>query len=178
MSVLEINSSVQFIIENHHLLTDEHMEMLDKLWHLKYSLTQENDAQVGTQPEAEPQAQAEPQPQAEPQAVVKKPRPDYNHPRWPSPIPKVFVQYIRGNNAWNHRYPGMRAWTSDFKAEWQIAGNTEFRLNHENCIRYLAYRMGRITPEKLMEMTPTQVKDKISTYIPYSFISNLPYWRW
>jgi hypothetical protein len=157
MSVLEINSSVQFIIENHHLLTDEHMDMLDKLWHLKYEMA------------AEPQAQL----QAEP----KKPRPDYNHPRWPSPLPKVFVQYIRGNNAWNYSYPGKTAWTSDFKAEWQLAGNTEFKLNHENCIRYLAYRMA-LTPEKFLEMTPRQVKDKLSSYIPETFIRNLPYWRW
>jgi hypothetical protein len=130
-------------------------------------------AQLQAEPQAQLQAQAEPQAEAEP----KKPRPAYNHPRWPSPIPKVFVQYIRGNNAWNYSYPGKKAWTSDFKAEWQIAGNTEFKLNHENCIRYLAYRMG-VTPEKFLEMTPTQVKEKISTYIPYSFISNLPYWRW
>ena len=149
MSILELNSSVQFIIENHNLLTDEHMEMLDKLWHLKYeALSQEHDCHICSESQAQLQAE------------VKKPRPAYNHPRWPSPVPKVFVQYIRGNNAWNYSYPGKTAWTSDFKAEWQLAGNTEFKLTHENCILYLAYRMA-LTPEQLMEKTPREVHARL-----------------
>jgi hypothetical protein len=150
MATLDLNSSVQFIIENHNFLTDEHMEMLDKLWHLKYSQSEEHDCHICSESPAE--AQAQPQP--------KKPRPAYNHSQWPSPIPKVFVQYIRGNNAWNYSYPGKTAWTSEFKEVWQLAGNTEFKLTHENCLRYLAYRMA-LTPEQLMEKTPHDVHAKL-----------------
>jgi hypothetical protein len=181
MSILELNSSVQFIIENHHLLTDEHMEMLDKLWHLKYQTQSEehdcyicSDIPTDIEPVLEAQlqvpevpqnqlvqvqAQLQAQPQAQPQE--KKPRPAYNHPRWPSPIPKLFVQYIRGNNAWNYSYTRKTAWTSDFKSEWQLAGNTEFKLTHENCLRYLAYKMGLLKTEELMEKAPHDVHAKL-----------------
>jgi hypothetical protein len=120
----------------------------------------EPEAEVHAEPEAEVQPEAdvhaEPEAEVQPQPKVK-PLISYNHPRWPSPIPKVFVQRIRGNNAWNYTYPGKTAWAPDFKTEWQIAGNTEFKLTHENCIRYLAFRMGGRTIEQFLEMTREEV---------------------
>jgi hypothetical protein len=110
------------------------------------------------QPEVQPEAEVQPEVHAEPEVQPQvKPLISYNHPRWPSPMPKVFVQRIRGNNAWNYTYPGKTAWAPDFKAEWQIAGNTEFKLTHENCIRYLAHRMGGRTIEQFLEMTREEV---------------------
>jgi hypothetical protein len=99
-------------------------------------------------------------------AQPKKPHnPIYTSRRWPSPIAKVFVQHIRGNNAWNNgrniwwRSDG--AWAPDFKVQWRSAGNSEFKLTHDNCMRYLAYRMGRITLSKLLEMDPNDVHAKL-----------------
>jgi hypothetical protein len=96
----------------------------------------------------------------------KKPHnPIYTNRRWPSPIAKVFVQKIRGNNAWDNgrniwwRSDG--AWAPDFKVAWRSAGNSEFKLTHDNCMRYLAYRMGRISLSKLLEMEPKDVHAKL-----------------
>jgi hypothetical protein len=96
----------------------------------------------------------------------KKPHnPIYTNRRWPSPIAKVFVQKIRGNNAWDNcrniwrRSDG--AWAPDFKVRWRSAGNTEFKLTHDNCMRYLAYRMGRIPLSKLLEMEQNDVHAKL-----------------
>jgi hypothetical protein len=138
------------------------------------------------QPQAQAQAHAEPQAQAQAQAIPqvlpvqelaeqpdtdgededdeqpKKPHnPIYTNRRWKSPIAKVFVQKIRGRNAWNNgrdiwwRSDG--AWAPDFKVAWRCAGNTEFKLTHDNCMRYLAYRMGRIPLSKLLEIEPKDV---------------------
>jgi hypothetical protein len=229
---------VQFIVENHQLMTDEQFEMLDRLWNLKYeaaaaaaaaaveqplppspppepewqpsllcrcdgdmcdacykssqdTVLTEALAQQGLCPscsyrnpsghqasclmcgymaEAQPQAQAQAQaqaqnqlvepPLAEPQQqpqVPKKPKnPIYTNYKWPSPIAKVFVKYIRGTP-----WPGLDTWPSHFKLIWNDAGMTEFKLTHDNCMRYLAYRMGRLTPEQLMEKTPVEVHSKL-----------------
>jgi hypothetical protein len=96
----------------------------------------------------------------------KKPHnPIYTNRRWPSPIAKVFVQKMRGRNAWDNgrniwwRSDG--AWEPDFKVLWRGAGNTEFKLTHDNCMRYLAYRMGGIPLSKLLEMEPKDVHAKL-----------------
>jgi len=137
--------------------------------------------------QAQAQAQAQPPPQApiipqvlpaqelteqpdtdgedDDDAQPKKPHnPIFTNHKWRSPIAKLFVQNIRGNNAWNGRNHSMRcygAWPPEFKAAWRSAGNTEFKLTHDNCIRYLAYRMGRITRLKLLEMDPKDVHAKL-----------------
>jgi hypothetical protein len=95
-------------------------------------------------------------------------RPPYNHYNWPSPLPKVFVQQIRGRNAWNYnhwRFFREGAWPQDFKASWLIAGNTEFKLTHENCLRYLAYRCNCSVDEFLLKK-PIDVNSKL--FSPYS----------
>ena len=116
-------------------------------------------AQAQPQPQPQPQPQAQPQPEVEPKPKVK-PLVSYNDSRWPSPIPKVFVQLIRGNNAWQYRYG--KAWQPfEFRCSWREAGNTEFKLTHDNCIRYLAYRMGGCTIEQFLEMTREQVRSKL-----------------
>ena len=113
---------------------------------------------------------------AEQTAVVepKKPRnPIYINYKWRSPIAKVFVQHIRGRNAWNNqtwwrRYGrvssdshSLTVWgDSTFRGAWLYAGNTELRLTHDNCMRYLARRMG-LTVEALMEKTPHEVHAKL-----------------
>jgi len=96
----------------------------------------------------------------------KKPHnPIYTNRLWKSPIAKVFVQKIRGRNTWNNgrdiwwRSDG--AWAPDFKVAWRCAGNTEFKLTHDNCMRYLAYRMGRIPLSKLLEIEPKDVHAKL-----------------
>ena len=95
--------------------------------------------------------------------VPAKYRPPYNDYRWPSPLPKVFVQHIRGRNAWNDKYwrqwPGASAWPEVFKATWLLAGNTEFRLTHDNCLRYLAYRCNCSVAE-FMNKKPADVNAK------------------
>jgi hypothetical protein len=97
-----------------------------------------------------------------PVPAPKKPKnPIYTSYQWPSPIAKVFVQQIRGNNPWQYRYKGSQTWPIDFTRVWKDAGNTELKLTHDNCMRYLAYRMGRITPEQLMEKTPREVHAKL-----------------
>jgi hypothetical protein len=105
-------------------------------------------------------------------AEISKPvtprNPHYNHYNWPSPLPKVFVQHIRGRNAWNYnywRFSREGAWPQDFKASWLIAGNTEFKLTHENCLRYLAYRCNCSVDEFLLKK-PIDVNSKL--FSPYS----------
>lgn len=119
-----------------------------------------------------PAAVAEPVPAAEPEQAPRvpvKPRnPHYNHYNWPSPLAKAFVQQIRGRNAWNHnywRFSREGAWSNDFKASWLMAGNTEFKLTHENCLRYLAYRCNCSVDEFLLKK-PADVNSKL--FSPYS----------
>ena len=103
--------------------------------------------------------------QQEDQQPKRPHNPIYINYKWRSPIAKVFVQHIRGHNRWN---PGRNiwwrsdgAWAPDFKVAWRSAGNTEFKLTHDNCMRYLAYRMGRIPLSKLLEMDPFDVHTKL-----------------
>ena len=101
-------------------------------------------------------------PKNQPPKAPTKYRPPYNDYRWPSPLPKVFVQHIRGRNAWDNckywrRYGGV--WSADFKVSWLLAGNTEFKLTHENCLRYLAYRCNCSVAE-FMNKKPAEVNAK------------------
>jgi hypothetical protein len=265
-----LDMCVRFIMENHELVTDEHLEMLDKLWNYKYGLAAAAAAaeaaaeaavarqqatekplppspppepeqhlwacdwcgrewtsdvcelcgrdSAGVLPEtdesveqdyscrdddyqtslmcwcdgsmcnmcykvAEAQQQAQqcipqifpvqelseqPDTDGEDEAPMASPEPKkpknpiYTNYHWPSPIAKVFVQQIRGNNPWQHyRYKGLETWPSDFKKVWLSAGNTELKLTHDNCMRYLAYRMGGLTPGQLLEKTPREVHAKL-----------------
>jgi hypothetical protein len=76
--------------------------------------------------------------------------PNYTNSQWQSPIPKLFVQHMRGPT-----------WTSAMRSQWYLSGNTELKLTHDRCIRYLAYRMGRITPSKLLDIDPRVVHAKL-----------------
>ena len=76
--------------------------------------------------------------------------PIYTNGLWPSPLAKLFVQQMRGPT-----------WTLEMRSNWSKAGNTEFKLTHDNCMRYLAYRMGRISLSKLMEMEPRDVHAQV-----------------
>ena len=94
---------------------------------------------------SEPETAASPQPDTVGSPVAspvdKLSRRLYNHPRWPSPLPKVFVQKLRGRNKWQRCDRSMlsTAWIPSFLENWREAGNTEPKLTHENCLRYLAY---------------------------------------
>jgi len=78
---------------------------------------------------------------------------------------------MRGRNAWDN-YKGWRryggAWSADFKAIWLDAGNTEFRLTHENCLRYLAYRCN-CSVDEFMKKKPADVNAKF-----FSAYSGIP----
>ena len=119
--------------------------------------------ELAEQPDTDGEDDADAQPQDQ---EPKRPHnPIYINYKWPSPIAKVFVQHIRGNNRWNNgrntwwRSDG--AWAPDFKIAWRCAGNTEFKLTHDNCMRYLAYRMGSIPLSNLLEMDPFDVHAKL-----------------
>jgi hypothetical protein len=255
-----LDTCIRFIMENHNLVTDEHLEMLEKLWNYKYGLAAAAaaaeaaaDAAVARQqatekplppsPPPEPECQncrppdtslmcwcdgsmchmcyrvadaevlAEAQQQTPQQAQQqqeqaakyqcipqifpvqelteqpdtdgedeaataspepKKPKnPIYTNRTWPSPIAKVFVQKIRGTP-----WPGLDTWPSNFKKVWHSSGNTELRLTHDNCMRYLAHRMG-LTPGKLLEKTPREVHARlIGEYhgVPGYYTKRSPYY--
>ena len=61
-------------------------------------------------------------------------RKDYNHYRWPSPRPKLFVN--------------------------RLLGLKKSRLTHGYCLEYLSKRL-RITEEELKELTPQEVSERI-----------------
>ena len=86
--------------------------------------------------------------------------PIYTNYKWPSPLAKVFVQEIRGGNAWNYSYKGRDPWPVSFRYVWTESGNTEFRLTHDNCMRYLARRMS-LSLEQLMATDPRDVHAKL-----------------
>ena len=92
-------------MENHQLLTTEHTEMLDKLWHYNYDTTYVPALPLS--PRAKPEAPEalealEPlevsdifpnndlTPSPAPPAI-KTVRPPYNHATWSSPIPRLIV---------------------------------------------------------------------------------------
>jgi hypothetical protein len=80
------------------------------------------------------------------EAPARRHNPIYTNRLWPSPVAKLFVQHMRGPT-----------WTFEMRSNWLNAGNTEFKLTHDNCMRYLAYKMGRIRISKLMEIHPKEV---------------------
>ena len=84
----------------------------------------------------------------------------YNHAIWPSPLAKVFVQHLRGRNAWDYKFDFKGAWTEEFKGTWTSAGNTEFKLTHDNCLRYLAWRLN-CSVEQFLEKSPRQVNKRL-----------------
>jgi len=61
-------------------------------------------------------------------------RKDYNHYRWPSPRPKLFVN--------------------------RLLGLKKSRLTHGYCLEYLSRRLG-ITEDELKELTPQEVSERI-----------------
>ena len=80
----------------------------------------------------------------------------YNHHNWPSPRAKTFVQALRKR----HIYRNSSAWSDTFKKLWQAAGNTEYKLTHDNCLRYLA-RSCKTTVEQFLERTPVEVNTQL-----------------
>jgi len=80
----------------------------------------------------------------------------YTHHNWPSPRAKTFVQALRKR----HIYRNSSAWSDTFKKLWQAAGNTEYKLTHDNCLRYLA-RSCKTTVEQFLERTPVEVNTQL-----------------
>lgn len=192
MSTQEVlDTFVRLIIENSQFLTAEHKEAIDTLF-IKMAITlpalksvptlppspKEEHVNTLVVPVSQSNAEASPlvapglpPPRLPPLSTpglsglpppLRKYRPPYNDYRWPSPLPKVFVQHIRGRNAWDNckywrRYGGV--WSADFKAVWLLAGNTEFRLTHDNCLRYLAYRCN-CSVDEFMNKKPADVNAK------------------
>ena len=69
---------------------------------------------------------------AKAKAKVTKPRPNYNHPIWPSPIPQVLAREMCGR-----------------------------RLIYEDALKYLAMRTGK-TVEDFLKLTKREYVDKFS----------------
>ena len=115
-----------------------------------------SEPQLDEQPDTDGEAEAE----AEAEGPKRTRNPIYTNYKWPSPLAKVFVQEIRGGNAWNYSYKGRDPWPVSFRYFWTESGNTEFRLTHDNCMRYLARRMS-LSLEQLMEKTPHEVHAKL-----------------
>ena len=109
----------------------------------------------------------QPDTDAEDEAENQRPKrphnPIYTSYNWPSPLAKVFVQKIRGNNSWDTTHMRIRGgpWNSSkFRTAWVNAGNTEFKLTHDNCMRYLAHRMA-LRPIELLDVNPQLVHSRL-----------------
>jgi len=109
----------------------------DSLPPLPPSPESNSEPETAASPVVSPKLVASPKPVA---SLENKPN-LYNHPTWPSPLPKVFVQKFRGRNRWQSfdRSSWSGAWVPSFLENWHESGNTERKLTHENCLRYLAY---------------------------------------
>ena len=83
----------------------------------------------------------------------------YNHPHWPSPVPKLFVQKLK-------KLYGDR----EFERQWAEAGLPKTtRLIHEDCIFFLYWKTKRITVQDFLNLTPLLVSHEI---FPYDVFSN------
>ena len=95
--------------------------------------------------------QAEPEPEAEP-ATKRRPRSLYlNHHYWPSPLPKVFVQRLRG-------YPYIKR---------------RERITHDYALEYLAARMN-CDLEDFLAMKPSRVYERLFGAFHYGSLGNYP----
>ena len=83
--------------------------------------------------EPEPAAEAEPEPAAEPVEAEAKPKPNYNHPNWPSPITKRFAKHLAKHSG----RPGQ---------------DPKSIKTHEDALEYIAKR-GNISVETLLQWT-------------------------
>ena len=99
--------------------------------------------------------QAEPEPEAEPEAepeTKRRPRSLYlNHHYWPSPLPKVFVQRLRG-------YPYIKR---------------RERITHDEALEYLAARMN-CDLEDFLAMKPSRVYERLFGAFHYGSLGNYP----
>ena len=112
-------------------------------------------------PPAEPVAVTEPEPVAEPVAAQKptpvccvdcgKPKPNYNHPNWPSPLTKRFAKHLA-------KHSGLRS-------PWQSHDPKTIKT-HEDALEYIAKRVN-ISVETLLGCT---MKDYQSTYDPWTLV--------
>lgn len=114
---------------------------------------------------AEPVAGAQPEPVAGAQKPIPvccvdcgKPKPDYNHPNWPSPITKRFAKHLA-------KHSGLRSpWHShDPKAI----------KTHEDALEYIAKRVN-ISVENLLGWTMKQYQ---TTYDPWTLVKGPNYFH-
>jgi len=102
---------------------------------------------------ADPVDPSEPLHSAKPRSIY------YNHPHWPSPVPKLFVQKLK-------KLYGQR----EFERHWAEAGLPKTtRLIHEDCIFFLYWTTKRITVQDFLNLTPLLVSHEI---FPYDVFSN------
>jgi hypothetical protein len=87
-------------------------------------------------------------PPAEPEA---KPKPNYNHPNWPSPITKRFAKHLA-------KHSGLRS-------PWQSHDPKSIRT-HEDALEYIAKRVN-ISVENLLQWT---MKHYQSFYDPWTLV--------
>lgn len=97
----------------------------------------------------------------------------YDHHQWPSPRAKLFVQKLRERHTYHHG----TTWSDTFKLLWWAAGNREYKLTHDNCLRYLAY-MCKTTVEEFLGRTPIEVNTQLFSEnhgVPGFFIKKYGY---
>ena len=83
----------------------------------------------------------------------------YNHPHWPSPVPKLFVQKLK-------KLYGER----EFERQWATAGLPQTtRLIHEDCIFFLFWKTNRLTVQDFLNLTPLLVSHEIFPYDVFSY---------
>ena len=85
------------------------------------------------------------------QLVEEKPKASkyYNHPRWPSPLPKVFLQHIC-------RLAKLRKSMNIKILHLFTEAGIEGKVTHDNCLAYLAWKIN-ISLDALLEHYPSNI---------------------
>jgi hypothetical protein len=94
---------------------------------------------------------AEPEPAAEPVEAEAKPKPNYNHPNWPSPITKRFAKHLA-------KHSGLRS-------PWHSHDPKSIKT-HEDALEFIAKRVN-ISVENLLGWTMKQYQ---TTYDPWTLV--------
>ena len=94
---------------------------------------------------------AEAEPVAEPVEAEAKPKPNYNHPNWPSPITKRFAKHLA-------KHSGLRS-------PWHSHDPKSIKT-HEDALEFIAKRVN-ISVENLLGWTMKQYQ---TTYDPWTLV--------
>ena len=161
-----VDMCVRFIMENHQLLTTEHTEMLDKLWHYNYDTAYVPALPLSPRAEALealevsdvsavegltdifPQTNLTPSP-APP--AIKTVRPPYKHATWPSPIPRLIVNDL-----------GM---------------TTNRRCTHMEALTMLTNSLGLNSIDEFLALSRTDIAKRLYPSGPQNYYPHSYKWR-